>query len=401
MKFRPYLILINVIIIGFILQISESFADEIATAIFNKCSPAVVKIKIYNSIGEHQVSGSGFAVRSDGIIATNYHVISEAHSAKVTFYAKNLDVQMELDVVGVVWFDKEQDVALIKVDGSDIPTVKLSNSESMLPGEDIYVISNPLGYTMSITKGLFNARRIGRDDIRWMQIDANISPGSSGGPVFNSKGEVIAIIKGTHTSDTGIAQNVNQSIPSEAFSNHVNDTSVEPFDESIAKPYEQLAYNYYELGNQYEKLALNDEALEALSQSLNILPDLADAHMLKAHIYVMQGDKESSDNAFLEATKYLNEAIKKKPDSLLAYRNLGLSYWNLDSLDESIRFCKAGLQKDSSDISLHYLLGLSYITSDKIDLAQKEYEIIKNFDKDAAESLLQGINKALAKKADK
>lgn len=135
--------------------------------------------------------GSGFIIDSDGYIATNYHVVDGASEVTVTL---NSGEQLRASVVGT---DPRTDLALLKVDnGGDLPALRLGDSDRARVGDWVLAIGNPFGLGGSATAGIISAR--GRDIHSgpyddFLQIDAPINAGNSGGPVFNSAGEVIGI----------------------------------------------------------------------------------------------------------------------------------------------------------------------------------------------------------------
>lgn len=157
------------------------------------------------------VSGSGFLISSDGYILTNHHVISEA--VKGNYEVKVLTESGQTYVATVVGYEEENDVALLKIDGADFNAATIGDSDSMLVGETVYAVGNPLGeleYTM--TDGMVSAldREIttsssngGTKTINMFQISAAINEGNSGGPVYNNRGEVIGISTAKY-SDTGV-----------------------------------------------------------------------------------------------------------------------------------------------------------------------------------------------------
>ena len=157
------------------------------------------------------VSGSGFFISSDGYILTNHHVISEA--VQGNYEVKVLTQSGEEYVATVVGYEEENDVAILKVDGTGFNAATIGDSDNMLVGETVYAVGNPLGeleYTM--TDGMVSAldREIttsssngGTKTINMFQISAAINEGNSGGPVYNSRGEVIGISTAKY-SETGV-----------------------------------------------------------------------------------------------------------------------------------------------------------------------------------------------------
>lgn len=146
-------------------------------------------------------NGSGFAISSDGYIVTNYHVIKDATKLLVT----TVDgTELEATLVG---YEDSNDVALLKVSATDMPHVKLGSSTATQVGDRVTIIGNPLGeLTSTLTVGYLSGKdRILYSDgtsINMLQTDAAVNPGNSGGPVFNSFGEVVGIVTSKYSGTT-------------------------------------------------------------------------------------------------------------------------------------------------------------------------------------------------------
>jgi len=164
-------------------------------------------------------TGSGFIINSDGHILTNAHVVSGSDTVRVTLKDGRA---LTGKVLGT---DSVTDVAVIKVDGQNLPTVKLGNSDSLKPGEWAIAIGNPLGLDSTVTTGIVSAtgrtsRQVGVPDQRvsFVQTDAAINPGNSGGPLLNASGEVIGI----NTAIIQGAQGIGFAIPVNTAKNIAN-----------------------------------------------------------------------------------------------------------------------------------------------------------------------------------
>ncbi|ALF51660.1 serine protease [Nostoc piscinale CENA21] len=165
-------------------------------------------------------SGSGFIISSSGQILTNSHVVDGAD--KVTVILKD-GRTFDGQVLGE---DPVTDVAVIKIDANNLPTVSLGNSEVLQPGEAVIAIGNPLGLNNTVTSGIISATErsssdIGASDKRvdYLQTDAAINPGNSGGPLLNARGQVIgmntAILRGAQGLGFAIPINTVQKIAQE------------------------------------------------------------------------------------------------------------------------------------------------------------------------------------------
>ena len=158
------------------------------------------------------VSGSGFIISQDGYILTNHHVIADA--VKGGYDVKILTYDGKEYIASVVGYEEDNDVAVLKIDATGLTAATIGDSDTMMVGQSVYAVGNPLGeleYTM--TDGMVSAldREISSQDattgqtktINMFQISAAINSGNSGGPVYNTRGEVIGIATAKY-SDTGI-----------------------------------------------------------------------------------------------------------------------------------------------------------------------------------------------------
>ena len=144
-------------------------------------------------------AGSGFVLTKDGYIVTNYHVVKDADTVKVTMY--NGD-EYDAKYVGG---DEDYDIAVIKVEATDLQPVTLGNSENLNVGDHVLAVGNPLGeLTFSMSGGMVSCvnRAINVDGtpFNMIQTDASINPGNSGGPLFNQYGEVVGIVSAKYSS---------------------------------------------------------------------------------------------------------------------------------------------------------------------------------------------------------
>ena len=175
-----------------------------ATEAYNKVAPAAVVVSTksvtqgyFMHTQEVEGIGSGFIINEEGYILTNYHVIQGAQEISVTL---SNDVTTTAQVVN---YDENQDVAMIKItdENVEIPaTVELGDSDALQPGEEVIAIGTPLSTELSstVTKGIISAtsRSVAVESgvtMNLIQTDAAINAGNSGGPLVNTKGEVVGI----------------------------------------------------------------------------------------------------------------------------------------------------------------------------------------------------------------
>ena len=139
---------------------------------------------------ERSSLGSGFIISKDGYVITNNHVVKGADEIIV-----RLNDRREF-VAEVIGTDERSDIAVLKVDGTDLPTLKLGDSSKLKVGEWVLAIGSPFGFDHSVTAGIISAlgRSLPNENyVPFIQTDVAINPGNSGGPLFNLKGRVIGV----------------------------------------------------------------------------------------------------------------------------------------------------------------------------------------------------------------
>jgi len=172
---------------------------------------------------EHAI-GSGFIISPDGYIVTNHHVVNGATRVEVMLHDKRV---FPAKVVGV---DKLDDLAVIKIDATDLPTVEWGNSNNLKAGETVLAFGSPFGsLQFSVTRGIVSAVNRGvnpSDNARaphdFIQTDAAINPGNSGGPLVNAYGRVVGIDTFIYTSD-GTFAGAGFAIPSDMAEHYANE----------------------------------------------------------------------------------------------------------------------------------------------------------------------------------
>jgi serine protease Do len=156
--------------------------------------------------------GSGFVISADGYIVTNAHVVENADEITVRFIDKR---ELKAKVIGA---DKRSDVAVIKVEASGLPTMKIGNSAKSRVGEWVIAIGSPFGFSNTVTAGIISATSRenlsdpNMDAVPFIQTDVAVNPGNSGGPLLNLRGEVIGI-NSQIFSQTGSFAGISFAIP--------------------------------------------------------------------------------------------------------------------------------------------------------------------------------------------
>ena len=153
--------------------------------IFAKASPSVVYIVVRDKNFKPIGLGSGFFIDSKGLIVTNHHVIKGAEFATALLSNKST-----LFVDGVTAVDADADLAILQVSGKDFPSLKAADTLPKV-GSAVYAIGNPRGLENTFSGGMVSGHREFKEGVKVIQTTTPISPGSSGGPLLNAKGEVV------------------------------------------------------------------------------------------------------------------------------------------------------------------------------------------------------------------
>lgn len=188
------MLLYRLFLSGFLLNLFSvpAYADDTATRLFESNAPLVFQIKVIDTAsGNKSTIGSGFQVSASGVIATNYHVVSQYILERDKFSIEVLDQNNNALAASVINFDIVHDLALLQTEGLDKKTLELSKA-SLAHGNRIYSMGNPNDLGMTIIEGTYNGLVEASRYNKYL-FSGSLNPGMSGGPVFNSKGDVIGI----------------------------------------------------------------------------------------------------------------------------------------------------------------------------------------------------------------
>ncbi len=277
-------------------------AEDIA----EKALAATVYLEMKDTNGKTLGIGSGFFVKPN-IIATNYHVIEGAAKGTAKVVGKFTRYKIE----GVTATDKTNDLALLKVTAYGIKPLSLGDSDKVRIGETVYVAGNPKGLEGTFSNGMISSKRREYTKER-LQMTAPISPGSSGGPVLNKKGEVIGVSVAVHRALD--AQNLNFAIPSKYLKKLLVQSK-------LAKPLSTgkrsiSAETYFLWGNAKSKLGDYAGAIKDYTAAIRLKPDYAEA-------YYNRGVVKAELGQHFAAIADYDTAIRFKPADALAYHGRG------------------------------------------------------------------------------
>jgi hypothetical protein len=158
-----------------------------ASELYSLVIDSIVEVAVYNQNGEQISLGTGFVVEDGNTVITNYHVIEGGTFAQVESSTGRV-----LDVRNVIGYDKELDIAILQVSNLNLEPLKIA-TRPVTTGEVVIAIGSSLGFTGSVSEGIVATANRNFDGVNYVQMTAPISPGNSGGPLFNRFGEVIAI----------------------------------------------------------------------------------------------------------------------------------------------------------------------------------------------------------------
>lgn len=192
-----------------------------AQEIFQMANSSIALIETFDDEGHKLEQGSGFVVSDNGAVLTNYHVIRGASRATAKFGDGTSS-----EVNGVVGFDQSHDVAVLKLASPSKAFLHLGDSDNVKVGQKLIAIGSPLGFQNTVSEGIASGLRNGI-----IQMSDPISPGSSGGAVFNSYGKVIGISVATITA----GQNLNFAVPIKWAEPYLNADNPQTFADLIAE----------------------------------------------------------------------------------------------------------------------------------------------------------------------
>ncbi len=188
--------------------IAKKYPERVAKTseeIYQSCKDAVFYVQMYDENGEAYGLGSGFFIDSDGTAVTNYHVIEKASEA----YIWLSDEETVYEISGVLQYSKENDWAVIKVNGSGFSYLPVNTEDALVTGSSVYALGSPLGLQNTFSEGIISNPKRVIGETPYIQITAPISQGSSGGALLNKYGEAIGITSALFEN----GQNLNLAVP--------------------------------------------------------------------------------------------------------------------------------------------------------------------------------------------
>lgn len=385
-----------------------------AAAILRENNQSIAIIAAFDKKGTLYSHGSGFVLNSDGAVVTSYHVIRNAADIRIKAGDK------VYGIAGIIHADAENDIAILKAEGSGLKPVRLGNLDSASSGEKVYVIANPRGEGLVLSEGILTEIREVAGKGRMLQITAPFAEGYSGSPVFNERGEVIGIatfiVKGSQDPES--SRNLNFAVPVDMVKDKVSATTVTPLKDLRSEDYGDTSDYWISIGNKLTGSGKYTEAADAFEKALEIDPSNAEAlnrlgvanmkqkkykeaiGLFKkalalgsktAWIYSNLGLAYIEAGMYKEAIDPLEQAVSIMPDLEAAHYNLGIAYKKLDMRKEAVASFKNAISINPGSGDAHFGLGLTYMDMGDKAAALEEYAILKTLDPYLADRLLKVI----------
>ncbi len=231
---------------------------------------AVYLLEVFGESGNEVSSATGFLISQDGKLITNFHAL--AGGTTIWAIASN---GVRYQVSGIYGYDKNSDLAILKIDGDRLPYLRLETIDPTI-GEEIVVIGSPLGLQGTVSTGIVSGVRT-HNSRSQLQITAPISPGSSGSPIINRNGRVIGIV----TSSILAGQSINFAIPSKYIRN-IECRQLRPLRSSFSLNVDELPF----LTAHREAASRRDapDALHSAERYVRAFPNSAQAHYSLARV---------------------------------------------------------------------------------------------------------------------
>lgn len=331
--------------------------------IFKQVSPSIVVVDIFNIKREPIGLGSGIVIGL-GKVITNCHVAQKGNGLQIRQKNKTYNATL-------IFVIPKQDLCELSVPDLQAPPVVLGTAKDLQIGQRVYAIGAPEGLELTLSEGIISSLR-SNEDTHFIQTSAPISPGSSGGGLFDEQGRLIGIT----TFQATEGQNLNFALPVDWIAN-LPDLTSESSKGVKSEPKDADAWN--NLGVSYDKLKQYDQAIQAYREALRIQPDNASALRNMGIAYGHLGRYEQSIQA-------LRESVHIQPEDAVAWRNLGIAYHNIKQHDQSIQAFREAVRVQPQDVEAWDYLGDAYRYLKHYDQAIQAYQEVVRIQPDDAKT---------------
>ena len=401
-----------------LVPVAQADGTSEAEEVFAKVSSSIVVVdryamdtKTFIETGELTTVLDG---QGSGVVIAPERVLTNCH---VAMKNQGLDVRQKdqvFDNVRLEYFDKERDMCQLHVKGLDLPVVELGDSQNLRTGQRVYAIGTPEGLEQTLSEGVISSPSREFDGLHYIQTTAAISPGSSGGGLFDANARLI----GLTTSQIIDGQSLNFAIPIHWLSDLPERFAVQltelrkrnkiliplmdaALSASVRKDWEALiqaatawieiapddAYAWSRLGEGYAGNFEFQKAIEALQKSLAIEEDkgvrlrLGKVHVMHGMSYQMVDKKlDLAEREFQHAQNYIEEVLRLDPEYPGASRVLGIVYYRQGRLNLALELLSEAVRFDPEDSQAWGYLGSAYSDNGQHTQAAKAFQREKEID---------------------
>jgi S1-C subfamily serine protease len=326
---------------------------------------AVATILVYGKDHKLISQGSGFFINSTGLLATNGHVVNGAADI-----IAQLPSGAFYDYREIKSTDPDADIAILQFDAKETPTVSgMGNSDELFVGQTVYALGTPIGQEGTVSGGNVSNPSQDLHGRKFIQFTAPISPGSSGGGLFNDDGEVIGITAAslniTYGSQAGQAQNINFAVP-------INDVK------TVVSGSQNLSHGsatyYYAQGLLADDQKLFDTAIVFFKKAIELNEKYTDAYIGLAYVYYEKGEFE------LEV-QYNYQATLADTSNAEAFYCLGTSYEDIGQYNKAIVAYKKSLSLNPNKKDTLHDLAVLYLAKGDKESAANLIAQLKDLDR--------------------
>jgi tetratricopeptide (TPR) repeat protein len=387
-------------------------AQADAPARVETAASAVMQVEALDAEGKAFLIGAGFLAGGDGLLVTSYHVVHNASAAT----AKAADGG-SFEVAGVAAADKASDLAALKLEGGDSPSLALGDSRKLEAGARIFAVG--ISSEGPVSEGTVSAVRETESGERFLEITAAVPEDSSGCPVVDGGGNVVGVatalpVRGGTLTFAVPVENVRELLDGKSevraladlrsgkaeeyldteegnrfvAEYHIGRKQYDEADPYVEKAFDlnpEAAENYFNLAVCHAKVRQNLlGSLDAFQQAIRLKPDFVRAHYYEGIMYAKVRRPDDAINSY-------KETIRLKPDFAEAHAKLCFVYNNSGRHEEAVEACKQAIRLKPDYARAHYLLGTAYVALDRRGDALKEHETLKGLDEVLAGKLLRTV----------
>jgi Tfp pilus assembly protein PilF len=319
---------------------SSSISGVDLPSLAKETTPAVVSLSVIDAGGTESATATGFFISGDGILVTNWHVIENADSV-----VAHSTTGTKFTFAGVLLHDEIHDLAVLKANEKSAKWLTLGDSTKLEVGSRIAVIGSPHGLDATLSDGIISAKRhfpYGND---LLQITAPVSPGSSGSPVLNERGEAVGIVRLLLRDSQNLNFAICAEVLKEVLALRRGPAAPISFREAAEQGKQINKANARDLaaeGESHRKNKELDAGIESYTEALTLDPS-------NAEYWIRIGELYGLCDRFDRALECLTKAVGLNPSTWEGWRNLGLVYFHERRWAEADRSLQLAIHLGSSE----------------------------------------------------